>query len=306
MYQWYRHLGFAEKTGVDLPGEQSGGLVRPEKWSKILQSNLSFGQGLTVTPLQILRAYGAIANGGTLVTPRLVKEIRSFEGQLLQELPEGPKRKVMERKTAAAVEAMLAAVATDDGTGPKAAIPGFVVIGKTGTSQKPVPGKGYRSGKYMASFVGYVKGVSPRYVVYVMVDEPKYPYFGGETAAPIFRRIMTAALAREGVAPDPNLIPLTTIGKAERRVPERKAERRTASALPAQPPAALVQADDNWLMPDLHGLTARDVMSLFSGKDLRLQLRGAGLVKNQVPAPGALLKKGENVAVRLEREVAVP
>ncbi|MGZ3734528.1 MAG: penicillin-binding protein [Bdellovibrionota bacterium] len=308
MFQWYKHMGIGERTGIDLPGEQSGGISHPEKWSKIQQANIAFGQGLTVTPLQVLRGYSAIANGGTLVTPRLVKELRTFEGELIRELPPGPRRKVMEKKTALQVQAMLEGVATDEGTAPKAAIPGFTVIGKTGTAQKPVPGRGYRSGKYMSSFVGFVKGVSPNYVVYVMIDEPKYPYFGGETAAPIFRRVMTAALAREGIAPDSNLIKLAANTKTPgRRDPPRKVvdKTRTTSSAPVVP-TALVAADDNWLMPDLRGLTAHDVMDLFSSKDLHLQIRGSGLVKAQIPAAGALLKKGENVAVRLEREVSVP
>lgn len=219
LYSWLRHLGIGAKTGIDLPGEATGGMIRPEKWSKIQHSNISFGQGLTATPLQIARAFAAVANGGTLVTPRLVKELHSFEGELLREVPEGPKAKVMEPKTAATVESMLVTVATEDGTAPKAAIPGFTVVGKTGTSQKPIPGRGYRSGKYMSSFVGYVKGVRPNYVVYVMYDEPKFPYFGGETAGPVFRRIMTAALAREGVAPDHTLPQLPPLGKRE---PEKK------------------------------------------------------------------------------------
>ncbi len=305
MYQWYRKLGFTEKTGVDLPGEQGGGIARPEKWSKIQQANISFGQGLTVTPLQVIRGYATLANGGYLVTPRLVKELRTFEGDLLKEIPPGPRKKVMEKKTTAQMSEMLERVATDDGTAPKAAIPGFTVIGKTGTAQKPIPGRGYRSGKYMASFVGFVKGVSPAYVVYVMVDEPKFPYFGGETAAPVFRRIMTAALAREGIAPDTNLIQLSQNNKKPEK-PHVEDRIRTVAAAAAVPPPALVPSDENWLMPDLKGLTAHDVMDLFSGKDLRLQLHGSGLVKAQLPAAGALLKKGENVAVRLEREVALP
>jgi cell division protein FtsI (penicillin-binding protein 3) len=306
LYQWYHHLGIAERTGIDLPGEQSGGIIKPERWSKIQQANISFGQGLTVTPLQVLRGYAALANGGNLVTPRLVKELRTFEGDLIREYPVGPRKKVMEKKTALIVQQMLSGVATDEGTAPKAAIPGFTVIGKTGTAQKPVPGKGYRSGKYMSSFVGFVKGVSPNYVVYVMIDEPKFPYFGGETAAPIFRRVMTAALAREGIAPDSNLIQLS-LSTTKKKEPAHKVEDkvRTTAAAPVVP-TALVKADEDWLMPDLKGLTAHDVMDLFSGKDLRLQVRGAGLVKAQLPAAGALIKRGENVAVRLEREVAVP
>ena len=152
-----------------------------------------------------------------------------------------------------------------------------------------------------------VKGVNPNYVVYVMVDEPRFPYFGGETAGPIFRRIMTSVLAHEGIAPDSNLIQLAnnsrTPNQAAAPLKREKQAKKALSGL-AEPPQALVQAEDSWLMPDLKGLTARDVMDLFSGKDLRLQLRGSGLVRAQVPAAGVLLKKGENIAVHLERETA--
>jgi cell division protein FtsI (penicillin-binding protein 3) len=307
MDKWYRNFGFAERSGVDLPGEAPGSMARPEKWSKILQSNIAFGHGLTTTPLQVARAYAAIANGGILVTPRLVKQVQSFEGDFLRDVAPGPRRRVISEKTARSVARMMKEVATDEGTAPKAAIPGFTVLGKTGTSQKPVPGKGYRSGKYMASFVGFVRDVNPGYVVYVMVDEPKFPYYGGEAAAPIFRRVMTAALAREGVSPDPALIPLGPIGqkKEEPRSPERKDVVRTLASAPVVVPA-LEKADDYWLMPDLQGLTARDVLDVFSGKDLKLRVKGAGLVTSQKPVAGALLKPGEVVAVRLERESVLP
>jgi len=306
LYQWYRHLGIGTKTGVDLPGEPNGGIARPEKWSKILHSNVSFGQGLTTTPLQVVRGYAALANGGFLVTPRLVKELHTFEGELVKALPIAPRVKVMEAKTAAQVEQMLIPVTGEEGTAPKAAVPGFTVIGKTGTSQKPIPGKGYRSGKYMSSFVGYVKGVRPNYVVYVMMDEPKFPYFGGETAAPVFRRIMAAALAREGIAPDMNLIPLAPLTQKEKEREKKSEDQfRLIAAAPAAP-TELMASNEDWLMPDLSGLTARDVMELFSGKDLHLRLRGSGLVRGQQPAVGALLRKGDHVAVRLDREVNVP
>jgi hypothetical protein len=117
---------------------------------------------------------------------------------------------------------------------------------------------------------------------------------------------MTAALAREGIAPDSNLIQLS-LSTTKKKEPAHKVEDkvRTTAAAPVVP-TALVKSDEDWLMPDLKGLTAHDVMDLFSGKDLRLQVRGAGHVKAQLPAAGALIKRGENVAVRLEREVAVP
>ena len=306
MYRWYKRLGITEKSGIDLPGEASGFVAKPEKWSKILQSNISFGHGLAVTPLQIIRAYAALANGGFLVTPRLVKQLYSFEGEFLQEIPMKEKKRVFSEKTANTVLGMLSAVATPEGTAPKAAIPGFIVAGKTGTSQKPIPGQGYKSGKHMASFVGVVRGVKPNYVIYVMVDEPKFPYYGGEAAAPIFRRLMTAALAREGISPNPELIPMDTLGKANPTKPlQAKDSVKVLSASPS-PPTSLAVADDYWLMPDLTGLTARDVLELFSSKDLQLQVRGAGLVTKQSPPSGALLKKGDSVLVLLERGSDLP
>ncbi len=302
IYQWYRKLGITTKTEVDIPGEANGSIAKPEKWSKILQSNISFGHGLTVTPLQVIRAYSAIANGGYLVKPRFVKQLYSFEGEFLREIPVGTKKRVLSEKTANTLTEMISAVATKEGTAPKAAIPGFVIAGKTGTSQKPIPGRGYRSGKYMSSFVGFVRNVKPKYVIYVMVDEPRYPYYGGETAGPIFRRIMTAALAREGISPDLNLIPAPAIGKKE----EEKSQDAIRSVSAALVPTDLSRADENWLMPDLTGLTARDVMDLFSGKDLKLRLKGSGLVKSQQPAVGALLKEGSTVVVRLGGEEVLP
>jgi cell division protein FtsI (penicillin-binding protein 3) len=303
----YKKLGISERTGVDLPGETTGTLVNPSKWSKVQESNISFGHGLAVTPLQVVRAYAAIANGGTLVTPRLVKQFLSFEGEPLKTLPEGPKKKVLEPKTASVLANMMAAVTGEGGTAPKGAIPGYVVAGKTGTSQKAIYGKGYKSGKHQGSFVGFVRGMKPSYVVYVMVDEPRFPYFGGEAAAPIFKRIMMAALAREGFSPDPVLISKEIkLGKKDdKRITDKI--RATASAPLPTPPSALVAAEEgNFMMPDLEGLTARDVMDLFSGKDLQLRLKGSGLVKNQRPLAGALLKPGEVVTVNLNREAVLP
>lgn len=305
LYKWLKKMGITEKSGVDLPGEASGSLARPEKWSKILHSNVSFGHGIAVTPLQVIRSYAALANGGYLVKPRLVKELYSFEGEMQAELKPAQPVPVMKKETADAVSSMLTAVATEDGTAPKAAIPGFVVVGKTGTSQKPIAGKGYRSGKYMSSFVGFAKGVKPNYVTYIMVDEPRFPYYGGETAGPIFRRVMTAALAREGISPDPSLIPSDLkLGKKQTH-PVAQEKFSVVSAAPVAP-SDLERADDYWMMPNLAGLTARDVMDLFSNKDLQLQLRGAGLVKTQRPPAGALLKKGDVVSLRLERDTALP
>lgn len=296
-YNWYKKLGLTERSGVDLPGEVAGMLPRHEKWSRIVHSNISFGQGLSVTPIQMARAYAALANGGILVTPRLVRRIHSFEGEFLREMPIGPQKRIMEESTADKIATMLASVPTADGTAPKAAIPGFVIAGKTGTAQKAIPGRGYRSGKYFASFIGFVRGVKPNYVVFVMVDEPKFPHFGGEAAAPIFRRIMTAALVREGIAPDLSLIPKLEYGKTAPRSEDKVV---TVSSAISSPPK-LSPVSTEWTMPELTGMTARDALDLFSGLGVHVKIRGSGLIKDQSPRAGTLLKKGEAVLLRLER-----
>ncbi len=301
IYSWYKKLGITERTGIDLPGEAPGGMTRPEKWSKILQSNISFGHGLTVTPLQVIRAYASIANGGKLVTPRLVKQWNTFEGELIKEFPPIAPKQVLQPKTVKTLTEMISAVATEEGTAPKANIPGFLVAGKTGTSQKPIPGKGYRSGKHMASFVGFVRDIPVNYVVYVLVDEPKFPYYGGEAAAPIFRRVMAAALAQEGISPNPNLIPMQKLGKSP-EAPRIKDTVKEISASVMAPVTELKVADDFWLMPQLDGMTAREVLDLFSEKDLRVQVKGTGTVKSQRPLAGALLKRGDQISIRLEKE----
>ncbi len=300
IYAWYKKLGITEKTGIDLPGEAAGSMAKPEKWSKILQSNISFGHGLTVTPLQVIRAYATIANGGHLVTPRLVKQWNTFEGELIKEFPPIAPKQVLQPKNVKTLTEMISAVATEEGTAPKANIPGFLVAGKTGTSQKPIPGKGYRSGKHMASFVGFVRDIPVNYVVYVLVDEPRFPYYGGEAAAPIFRRVMAAALAQEGISPNPNLIPMPKLGKKEENIKVKDEVQAVASAI--APVTELEKADDYWLMPQLDGMTAREVLDLFSEKELRLQVKGTGQVKMQRPPAGALLKRGDLVSVKLEKD----
>ncbi len=295
---WYKKLGLAQRTGVDLPGEATGYLPDYKNWSKILLSNISFGQGISVTPIQIARAYAAFANGGYLVKPRLVRQVGNFEGELEKEVPVAPPERVMDEKVVEQVIRMMEKVPTEEGTAPKAAIPGFEVVGKTGTAQKAYPGVGYKSGKHISSFVGFVKNVKPKLVTLIVVDEPKYPYFGGETAAPIFRKVMSAALAREGVKP---LLPVTAPILAEKKI---KPEMKTA---PVTIPAFSALADGETVkMPNLIGASARDVLQVFNRHDVNLKMRGGGVVVEQIPAPGAPFRKGETVSIRLSYGEELP
>ncbi|MCO5143392.1 MAG: transpeptidase family protein [Oligoflexia bacterium] len=298
IYQGYVSVGIGSKTEIDLPGESSGSITKPNKWSKILQSNISFGHGFTVNALQIARAYALLANGGELVSPRLVKEIRSFDGELITEISPKVKKRIFNQNIVNKISTMMLSVVGEEGTAPKAQISGFRVAGKTGTAQKPVKGKGYRSGKYIASFAGFVKSVRPNYVIHVVLDEPKFPYHGGEAAAPVFQRIMVASLAREGISSDPSLL----IGKSEvkEKIKIKDEVHQIDSGIVKL--KTLEYLDDGILMPDLKGYIAKEVLDLFSQKEIRLEIKGSGIVTNQSPKPGSKLERGDLVSVRLTRD----
>lgn len=199
-YRWARRLGFGEKAGIELAGESRGLLSPPQEWSRVQLANIGFGQGIAVTPLQLLRAYCAVANGGWLVHPHVVKAVTDATGRM--EPAEQPKPvRALSAKTAEHMRALLVGV-IEEGTGRRARIPGRQVAGKTGTAQKPTPEEGFHSGKYVGSFVGFAPARDPRIAVLVAIDEPKGAHYGGVVAAPAFQAICERALIYLRVPPD--------------------------------------------------------------------------------------------------------
>lgn len=202
LHRWLGRFGFGVKTGIELPGELRG-LIRPaDEWRDIALANIAFGQGLSVTALQVAQAAGVIANAGVRVPPRIVRATMDKAGQSTPiDKPEATR--VLSAALAKVLTGMMVQVTGPGGTAPKAAIPGFDVAGKTGTSQKIDPvTKAYSRSLYVASFVGFVPADDPEVVVLVVVDEPKRSIYGGTVAAPAFRRIATAALSTLGTYPD--------------------------------------------------------------------------------------------------------
>ncbi len=191
---WVRRFGFGSPTGVDLPGEQQGIVLKPSKYSGSSMGNLPMGQGESVTPIQMATAYSAIANGGILRPPHLVQAI----GGKAQRLPAG--HRIISQNTAAEVRNMLRGVLADGGTASGAAIPGYDMAGKTGTANVVVNGK-YSSSEYIASFIGMVPASAPKLVVAVMVDEPQGSIYGGSVAAPAFKKIVGWAVPYFGISP---------------------------------------------------------------------------------------------------------
>jgi len=190
---WIDRFGFGKPTGIDYPGESSGLVLPLADWSGSTIGTVPIGQGIAVTPLQMVSAYATIGNGGIRRTPRLIEKI----GNTRVHGPTG--KRVVSRHTADRMMAMFRDVVLE-GTGTEAAIPGYTVAGKTGTAQKAENGRYVR--KYVASFVGLVPAKKPRFAILVMVDEPRGNIYGGVVAAPAFRDIARFALQYTEVQPD--------------------------------------------------------------------------------------------------------
>jgi cell division protein FtsI/penicillin-binding protein 2 len=202
LYRYVRLFGFGEPTGL-LPGQgESPGIVRPlEEWSKLTVTRVAMGQGIAVTPIQMAMAMATIANGGWLMRPLLVKEIRDAQGELIARFPPTPVRRVISERAARLASSALKGVVEPGGTGVKAEVAGFTVAGKTGTAQKVYHGA-YAHGKYLSSFIGYLPEEDPQILLLVMVDEPHgEDYYGGAVAAPAFSQMATQIAAILNIVP---------------------------------------------------------------------------------------------------------
>lgn len=194
---WVRQFGFGRPTGVALPGEQIGIVPTYDDYSGSSIANLPIGQGQAVTPMQMMAAYSAIANGGILRTPRVVESIGGVR------TPVDPGRRIISEQTAADVREMLRGVLAPGGTAAEAEIPGYDLAGKTGTANKVDEGTGeYSRERYIASFMGFAPASEPKLLVSVVVDEPQGSIYGGEVAAPAFQKIAAWALPYLGVRPN--------------------------------------------------------------------------------------------------------
>jgi cell division protein FtsI/penicillin-binding protein 2 len=196
LYKYAKLLGIGEKTGIDLPGEVSGWLHPPERWSGTSLGAIPIGQEVAVTPLQILRAYSAVANGGFLVRPHVVSEVISPGGRVLISFGDSEKKRVLSQRTAETFRDILKTVTEEGGTGKSASVDGNEVAGKTGTAQMFNPlTKRYSKENYVSSFVGFVPADDARLAMIVVVFEPKGAIYGGVVAAPVFKNIADQALS---------------------------------------------------------------------------------------------------------------
>src|SRR2546423_9831975 len=196
-YEYIRRFGFGDRTGIELPGEIPGVIRPPQSWSKISITRIPMGHEVGVTPLQMMVAMATIANGGKLVTPRIVKSVTAGDGKTITTFTPTILRQVISPETAAQVGNALRGVVSDRGTAAAAAVPGFTISGKTGTAQKVDPKGGYEHGKYVVSFSGYLPSDHPEFVGIVVLDDAKTSKrelnYGGLVAGPIFSRFAEKA-----------------------------------------------------------------------------------------------------------------
>ncbi len=291
-YATIRAFGFGRTSGIDLPGESPGLLMPVARWPALAKAYIAFGQGISVTPLQLALAFATIANGGSLLEPYLVRQWGSGESaQLLHRDPVVRGRPVSAR-TISVLGELLAGVTAEGGTGRAAVVPGYPVAGKTGTAEKAEPGRGYLANEFVASFAGYAPTAHPAIVAVVVLDDPSGNYHGGVAAAPVFAAIAQQALLYLNVLPQRDR-PERWPGEALPPTPEAPGGSDAPSAMETEIVTAgldaakpLPETLPAGSLPDLAGMTARQALAATA--DLRLYpiLRGAGVVQRQEPPPG--------------------
>jgi cell division protein FtsI/penicillin-binding protein 2 len=324
--RFYRHIvdfGFHDETGIGLPGEENGLLEQPRRWSGVSIGQLAIGQGVGVTPLQMIRVYSAIANGGVMLRPRIVRDI----GNDLDEDKSSPSlgRRVVSERTAETMKQMLAGV-VEHGSGVAAQLPGYTSAGKTGTAQK-VDATGHYSHKdYIASFMGFAPVDKPAVAILVVIDTPVGAIYGAQVAAPAWKSIAEQTLRYLNVPQDNPSDSIQIASRRSAEFPDQNRKRNAdhppiisesvgAATRPVEPvsfspPTSLrsrgtVLLDEKPLLavPNFTGLSARRVTEECQALGLEMQMSGSGLAVQQEPPAGTSVHADSRVWVRFAQQV---
>jgi cell division protein FtsI (penicillin-binding protein 3) len=327
-FETLRDVGLGAPTGVPYPAEAAGTLREPKRWSKTSPASLAMGYELAVTPLQLVTAYASIANGGELLEPSLVKEVRSPDGKVIYRHQRRVVRRVMPEAIAKQVRAMLVETVAK-GTAVDADLTNYEVAGKTGTARRTSGGKGYEANHYTASFVGLFPSEDPQYVILVKLDNPSATIFGGKAAAPVSKVVLEAAIAARDAALDRSALAahvrvrpspesaaalaaakkpsgsgaaprdsavnaaLAAVARDSETVPARTSY-VVALDTPAPPPVVARGARGApRAVPDVRGLPLRVAARLLHEAGFRVALAGAG--DGTAPAAGTMLRAGSTV-----------
>lgn len=289
--RYVRRFGFGEVHAPDFRGASGGKVWRAEDLDASALASVSMGYQVSVTPLQMAAATAAVANGGTLFEPRLVRAI--IKDGVRDVIEPRPLRRAISPSTAATLTAIMEGV-VERGTGQGAQVPGYQVAGKTGTSQKIINGA-YSRSDHVGSFTGFIPSRRPELAVLVVIDAPRRGgYYGGTVAAPVFRQFAEAAMRHLGIPPAINP-PTPLVVQSDAVLPVRYAGRSD------QLQRVSLTTDGVLQMPDLLGLGARDAVRALTQLGLSVRLRGAGVVTGQSPAPGEPVGAGDVGRLQLDR-----
>ena len=332
-YETMRKFGIGQPTGIELPGENHGKLRALDNWTASSIGSVAIGQEVSVTPVQIISAISAIANGGTLYRPHVVQEIRG-SGSADLPLPKRPEpTEVTDAKTAATVREMMENVILK-GTGTPARLNGYTAAGKSGTAQKIDTNTGrYSPNQYVASFVGFAPVNEPAVTILVVLDSPEGAHHGGEVGGPVFKRVAEQVLAyldvphdvpvesdsefakknKSSAEPDDSVVQ-NDLRAADRKTQQEQAtfqnvvSKNTASRASTgttDAPTTVISEEDSVDVPDLTGKTVRGVTESCSRLGLIPELIGSGVAVEQTPDPGTRVQRGSSITVRFGRAAVV-
>jgi Cell division protein FtsI/penicillin-binding protein 2 len=319
-FETLRDFGFGMPTGVALPGEAAGVLREPSRWSRQSAASLAMGYEVSVTPLQLASAYAAVANGGELLQPAIVQEIRESDGTLVYRHTRRVVRRVMTPEVAAKVRKMMVGV-VQEGTAKGAALVNFTLAGKTGTARRVDPGHGY-AGAYTASFVGLFPAENPEYVILVKVDGPRETIYGATAAAPVLKIVLEAAIASRDAALDRSSIAtrasLVSMADSQRgaRADSAAYDSTTDDEAPLLAEAPAVRFDlpvatsgdapsgkpaRSRVVPDVEGLTLRQAVRELHRAGFHVRISGFGRASGTSPAAGEEASPGTVVRLMSSR-----
>ncbi|HEX9100618.1 MAG TPA: penicillin-binding protein [Polyangia bacterium] len=296
LHEMLLRFGFGQRSGVDLPGERAGQVRSAERMGPVETATMSFGQGVTATPLQVAAAYAAIANGGTLYRPHVMRRVLSPEGQTVQEAQVSGRRAISP-ELATTMRGLLHAVSQKGGTAQKLSVPGYLFAGKTGTAQKVDPvTRHYSATNWAASFVGFAPYQAPRIVLFVMIDEPLGSHHGSDVAGPIWQDVMIDALRWMGVPPTEPLVAANDAAEGGKRPakvapPPTIEEPEDASEAPSEGQPVVEdesEAKPKREVPDFAGMSMAEALQAARRAGVRLEVVGSGRATGQSPGPGAL------------------
>jgi cell division protein FtsI (penicillin-binding protein 3) len=300
-FESLRAFGFGSPTGVEFPSESPGKLRMPDRWDGFSKPSIAMGYEFEVTPMQLAAAYAALANGGILLTPTLVREIREPDGEVVYRHQPEPVRRAIPKAVADTLLAYLKAVVGKGGTGEAAQLANWVLIGKTGTAVRH-DGRAYQSAHYNASFASIFPLEDPQLVVLVKINDPRgNKIYGGETAAPLTRAMLEEALAARRSALDRSRLQARTLEPADTAVPSGEATAEATRALlklPLSPDSAEIRGRRP--VPNVSGATLRRAVNALHRRGFRVAVRGGGRVQRTTPAAGDSARYGSTVTLWAE------